>query len=285
MSVVSKKLRYLPALVATALAVSVAAATTANAATNPPTITVPAASAWNGIIAGGIRGTVYEAGTTFTVPHLTCPHNVSGGPSIVGEWIGLGGIGQPGFIGSLLGSPLIQDGIINHCDSHGNQTSYLFWQDLPGHGIGDLFGGFFQAHELSNYPAQPGDVISTSIGYTGGDNFLLAAVDLSTSHGWLWSMTLTDLTELYAVPNTAEWIVETPQVGINRVSRSSLPNFGTIQFDGVEYAPTAGQGGQYVTNSEIHKIVTDYTTGTPETTVTNLTGPPGSSFTVQYMNP
>ncbi len=279
MSIVGRRIRYLSAAAVITLAVPLATATAANAAPGPPTITVPTAKAWNGLIA---PGNAYSAGAMITVPHLVCPHQVRGSLPTVSEWVGLGGVSVGQGLSSFFGPPLIQAGIINQCGANGIQSNCLFWQDLPGLLVGVL--PLFSAHILCNYTAQPGDIVSTSIDYTGGNDFSLAVSDLSSNHGWIWSMSLTDLTELGAVPTTAEWIVETPQNGPINSFRTQLPNFGTIQFQGVSYAPISGQGGQYVTDSEVRKIITDYPSGSPETKVSNLSGP-GSNFTVQYQSP
>jgi hypothetical protein len=226
----------------TAVAATPAAASPA--ASPVATGTLPNAM-WNGHLIDGKGGTLYEITSTFTVPVLTgrsaCTAAEANSRAKVGFWAGLGGYASLlSLIGLAPGLPLVQDGVATYCvisDGVPTQQDYA-WYEIIGLGVP-------QAYPPENLPTsdpvEPGDSVTATVYYTGGNSYELSLAD--PTQDWSWSLDCPSAGLLYCpasflipsgYPQTAETVVESPFTHPNMV------DFGDVTFTNVRYYWAAG---------------------------------------------
>ena len=163
---------------------------------------------WAGYIDTG--GTFSAVSGSWTVPTLRCPNLAS---SAAVQWVGIDG---------YTSSTVEQDGTSASCV--GTTPSYNAWYEM--YGDASVNGGFQVTLSSSLYPVLPGDTINAAVTLTGSE-WTLSLSDATS--GWVFSKTIASPTPAPAA-NSAEWIVESPDVCNTTCVESPLADFGTVTF-------------------------------------------------------
>jgi hypothetical protein len=214
---------------------------TANATTNPATLTVtaPAPSSptaslnWSGYVDSG--ATFSAVNGSWIVPTVTC---AQGEVAYSAHWIGIDG---------NTSSTVEQDGTEADCLPNAEgipSPSYNAWFEMFGDAAVNL--GFEEELSPSTNPVSPGDSISASVSVVGSE-WTLAMTDSSSSHqGWVFS---TSVAFAGAAQSSAEWVVERPELctsfgGLgDQCSPASLADFGSVSFSDATATATGGSSG------------------------------------------
>jgi uncharacterized repeat protein (TIGR02543 family) len=165
-------------------------------------------SNWAGYI--DTTGSFSGVSGQWVVPTVSC--STSGSQDAV-QWVGIDGYGS---------STVEQDGTVTACN--GTTPTYGAWYEM----FGDASVNDGEMVELSSssYPVSPGDVMSAAVQYADG-NWRLSVDDVT--QGWTFSINYASPTPPPA-QDSAEWIVETPDVCTSGCALASLPDFGTTTF-------------------------------------------------------
>ena len=178
-----------------------------SATTNPATLTVGSLN-WSGYVDTGPTGTFTSVNGDWTVPALTCN---SGTNAYASAWIGIDGYGS---------STVEQDGIEADCNPS-NVASYYAWYEMFGDN--EINGGDEVELSPSPYPVSPGDAMSASVSVV--DNVWTFKISDSTQE---WKYEVTGPGTFSADQESAEWIVERPEVDGN--TGVPLADFGSVTF-------------------------------------------------------
>jgi hypothetical protein len=179
-----------------------------SATTNPATLTVGSLN-WSGYVDTGPTGTFTSVNGDWTVPTLTCN---SGTNAYASAWIGIDGYGN---------STVEQDGIEADC-SHSNVASYYAWYEMYGD---SAISGGDEVQLPAGHPVSPGDAMSASVSVV--DNVWTLAISDSTKG---WSYVPTQTITFPANQESAEWIVERPEVCDPKCALTALADFGSVTF-------------------------------------------------------
>ena len=161
-------------------------------------------SNWSGYVAQGSNYTSVTA--TWSVPYLLC---APGETSFVSEWVGLDGYGS---------ATVEQDGVIAACVD--GQASYSAWYEIFGDP--SLNGG-----AASTWPRNvaPGDVITATVSVANGQ-WTMQVADVPSGVGaspWTASVQIPSPLST-SVGQSAEWIIERPEVCASNFSECALVN-------------------------------------------------------------
>jgi hypothetical protein len=180
--------------------------------TNPATLTVTntESSNWSGYVDTGSTGAFTSVYGDWTVPTLTCN---SGKNAYASAWIGIDGDGS---------STVEQDGIEADC-SQSNVASYYAWYEMFGDNAVDGGDEVELNPDPGYYPVSPGDQMSASVSVAGNE-WTLAISDLTKGWNYKTSPAIT----FSAAQESAEWIVERPEVGSDKTV--PLADFGSVTF-------------------------------------------------------
>ncbi|MGP8066284.1 MAG: G1 family glutamic endopeptidase [Acidimicrobiales bacterium] len=179
-----------------------------SATTNPATLTV-GSSNWSGYVDTG--GTFTSVSGDWTVPTATC---TSGKAAYSSTWIGIDGDGN---------DTVEQDGIEADCSSS-NQASYHAWYEM--YGDNDINNGD-EVNIQTKVPSDKvyaGDAMSASVSVV--DNEWTLEITDSTQ-GWTYTPSAISFS---AAQESAEWIVERPEVCDPRCALTALADFGSVTF-------------------------------------------------------
>ncbi|MGD0742277.1 MAG: G1 family glutamic endopeptidase [Acidimicrobiales bacterium] len=180
-----------------------------SATTNPATLTVTNRNSynWSGYVDTGPTGTFASVNGDWTVPTLTCN---SGKNAYASAWIGIDGYGS---------STVEQDGIEADCNTN-NVASYYAWYEM--YGDNNINSGN-EVQLPAGHPVSPGDAMSASISVVA--NVWTLEISDSTQG---WHYTRSPAITFSAAQESAEWIVERPEVNGN--TAVPLADFGSVAF-------------------------------------------------------
>jgi Peptidase A4 family len=152
--------------------------------------------------------------TTFVQPAITCTGVADQWTS---NWSGLDGYNS---------DSVEQDGTFAHCGGADNMTpKYEAWYEM------------YPANSVSVFAVHPGDIIDSSVSYSGGE-FTLTISDLSTGKTSGTTAACTTCAR-----TSAEWIIERPELCNNAGTKcflTELADFGTSTMSGDEAQLTGG---------------------------------------------
>jgi hypothetical protein len=181
-----------------------------SATTNPATLTIANVSSnWSGYVDTGPTGTFTSVNGDWTVPTLTCN---SGTNAYASAWIGIDGYGS---------STVEQDGIGTDC-SQSNVASYYAWYEMYGD---SAINNGNEVPLPPGHPVSPGDAMSASVSVV--DNVWTFKISDSTQ-GWKYEVTPPGT--FSADQESAEWIVERPEVCDPECAITALADFGSVTF-------------------------------------------------------
>lgn len=169
---------------------------------------------WSGYAVLGSAFT--SAQGSWIVPTANC----SGvrGDEYAAFWVGLDGYNS---------DTVEQTGTLSDCSGR-NPRYYAWYEFYPENLV-----------EITSVPVKPGDVISASVSYSGGE-FTVTITDETTGSSYSTSSTVSG-----AARSSAEWIAEAPCCTFNG-GILPLSDFGTVSFGG-DYTGVAGTN--YATDS------------------------------------
>jgi Peptidase A4 family len=159
---------------------------------------------------GKPTSTEYYADATWTVPKIDCNpihHPILGESSVVGEWIGLGGVSAQK---DPAAGHLVQAGIRAYCDEYLAHYDTVY-QILPPDKTVVFLG--------AKYPVKPGNTLEVTVERHSKHVYSMEINNVTRQ--WVWSHTFK--VSFGNVPDSADYIVESPD-------GTSQADFGKVTF-------------------------------------------------------
>ena len=214
---------------------------------------------WSGYAVLGSAFT--SAHGSWVVPAVNCTG--VRGDQYSAFWVGLDGYSS---------STVEQTGTLSDCT--GRSASYAAWYEFYPAGLIEV-----------NMTIRPGDHMSASVVYNGGNSFTVTITDVTTGRSFTKTSNVSG-----AARSSAEWIAEAPCCTF---SGGILPlaNFGTVKFgedstgvSGTNYATDSTNSGPIVTFTasntvEINKIGSS---SSPQTSTCSALSQDGTSFSCTW---
>ena len=189
---------------------------------------------WSG---GSLAGTWDLAVGRWVVPTVS----PGAGAPTTGGWLSSSWVGLDGAYGS---DDVLQAGVDQAVDADGN-ASYVAWFEWYAPQQPDSPPYIYQTN-ITNLAVSPGDQLFCAVAYVGNDNssnppFTAGQIFFSSS-GQSFQITLAPPPGASFSGNSAEWIMEAPEVG---GTIAALPSFTPVQFTNANcYNPsTFGDAG------------------------------------------
>jgi hypothetical protein len=196
---------------------------------SPRTSDLWTSSNWSGYALGSkttAKGTYKSVSASWNIPTV----KANTGTKYSAQWIGIDGFAN---------QQLIQTG--TEADYQGGHAQYgVWWEVLPA------------AETVINEPVKPGQHMTASINETSTDVWVIKI----SNGSWSFTKTVTRTTSNNFPGQSAEWIVEAPEVGgsIASIAHTGRVTFTKCTVNGKSAGLTAANGGELKQGGKVKEI-------------------------------
>jgi hypothetical protein len=219
----------------------------------PVFITKTKSTNWGGYAVTGPSGSVTMVSGSWVEPKVvgSCPSSAR----YASFWVGIDGYSS---------STVEQTG--TDVDCSGGQAAYYAWYEFyPAASV-----------NIGSVPIHPGDVISAKV-TSSGASFKVSLTDATTRKSFSITKTVGG-----AKRDSAEWIVESPEICSTTCTIAKLTDFGTADLKGTNEATVSGTTAHIGKFSTVVEITLMNSSNTKVRAMPSALSSGGSSFTVVW---